>query len=80
MNNIQIPDNLPESDKLAAMELVAKMRAAADRVGAGFVGGFIAPDGTKFIASNMDDEDTNLMLPENLRWNGKANSRPRWND
>ena len=67
MNNIQIPDNLPESDKLAAMELVAKMRAAADRVGAGFVGGFIAPDGTKFIASNMDDEDTNLMLPENLR-------------
>lgn len=68
MNNIQIPDNLPESDKLAAMELVAKMRAAADRVGAGFIGGFIAPDGTKFIASNMDDDDTNLMLPENLRW------------
>jgi len=68
MNNIQSPDNLQESEKLAAMELVAKMRAAADRVGAGFVGGFIAPDGTKFIASNMDDDDTNLMLPENLRW------------
>ena len=67
MNNIQSPDNLQESEKLAAMELVAKMRAAADRVGAGFVGGFIAPDGTKFIASNMDDDDTNLMLPENLR-------------
>ena len=67
MNNIQIPDNLPEADKLAAMELVAKMRAAADRVGAGFVGGFIAPDGTKYIASNMDEQDMNALLPEDLR-------------
>ena len=67
MNNIQIPDNLPEADKLAAMEFVAKMRAAADRVGAGFVGGFIAPDGTKYIASNMDEQDMNALLPEDLR-------------
>ena len=67
MNKIQIPDNLPESDKLAAMQLVAKMRAAADRIGAGFVGGFIAPDGTKYIASNLDDDDIDALLPEDLR-------------
>ena len=68
MNNIQIPDNIPPTDKLAAMKLVAKMRAAADKVGAGFIGGFIAPDGTKFIQTNLDDEDDiNNLLPEDLR-------------
>lgn len=68
MPNIQIPDNIPPTDKLAAMELVAKMRAAADKVGAGFIGGFIAPDGTKFIQTNLDDEnDINNLLPEDLR-------------
>ena len=68
MDNIQIPDNIPASDKLAAMELVAKMRAAANKVGAGFIGGFIAPDGTKFIQTNLDDEDDiNNLLPDNLR-------------
>ena len=50
------------------MELVAKMRAAADKVGAGFIGGFIAPDGTKFIQTNLDGEDDiNNLLPEDLR-------------
>jgi len=68
MPNIQIPDNIPPTDKLAAMEFVAKMRAAADRVGAGFIGGFIAPDGTKFIQTNLDDDDDiNNLLPDNLR-------------
>jgi selenophosphate synthetase-related protein len=68
MDDIQIPDNIPTSDKLAAMELVAKMRAAANKVGAGFIGGFIAPDGTKFIQTNLDDEDDiNNLLPDNLR-------------
>jgi hypothetical protein len=68
MPNIQIPDNIPPTDKLASMELVAKMRAAADKVGAGFIGGFIAPDGTKFIQTNLDDEDDiNNLLPEDLR-------------
>jgi hypothetical protein len=68
MPNIQIPDNIPPTDKLAAMELVAKMRAAADKVGAGFIGGFIAPDGTKFIQTNLDGEDDiNNLLPEDLR-------------
>lgn len=68
MPNIQIPDNIPPTDKLAAMEFVAKMRAAADKVGAGFICGFIAPDGTKFIQTNLDGEDDiNNLLPEDLR-------------
>ena len=67
MPNIQIPDNIPPTDKLAAMELVAKMRAAADKVGAGFIGGFITPDGTKFIQTNLDENDPNYIIPEELR-------------
>ena len=67
MPNIQIPDNIPQSDKLAAMQLVAKMKDAANKCGAGFIGGFIAPDGTKFIASNMDENDPNYIIPEELR-------------
>ena len=67
MPNIQIPDNIPQSDKLAAMQLVAKMKEAANKCGAGFIGGFIAPDGTKFIASNMDEDDPNYIIPEELR-------------
>ena len=78
MPNIQIPDNIPPTDKLAAMELVAKMRAAADKVGAGFIGGFIAPDGTKFIQTNLDDEDDiNNLLPEDLRWKSNGISMTR---
>mgnify|MGYP001227519141 FL=1 len=67
MPNIQIPDNIPQSDKLAAMQFVAKMKDAASKCGAGFIGGFIAPDGTKFIASNMDEDDPNYIIPEELR-------------
>jgi hypothetical protein len=67
MPNIQIPDNIPQSDKLAAMQLVAKMKEAANKCGAGFIGGFIAPDGTKFIASNIDEDDPNYIIPEELR-------------
>ena len=68
MPNIQIPNNIPPTDKLASMELVAKMRAAADKVGAGFIGGFIAPDGTKFFQTNLDrQDDINNFLPQDLR-------------
>ena len=67
MNNIQIPDNLPEADKLAAMEFVAKMRASADKCGAGFIGGFIAPDGSKFVMTNMKDDEAQALLPDNLK-------------
>ena len=69
MPNIQIPDELPRQDKLAAMALVAKMRDAANKAGVSFVGGFIAPDGEKFMMNNMDDdtEAINQMLPEELQ-------------
>jgi hypothetical protein len=41
------------------MEFVAKMRAAADRVGAGFIGGFIDPNtGEQFTMTNMDPSIT----------------------
>jgi hypothetical protein len=52
-SNIQVPDAL-SIQRLQAMEFVAKMRAAADRVGAGFIGGFIDPNtGEQFTMTNM---------------------------
>lgn len=62
-----IPDNLPENDMLEAMAFVAKMKESADRIGAGFVGGFTAADGTKFVMTNMNEEDTNVLTPQSLR-------------
>jgi len=67
MNNTpRIPDAI-DTQRLAAMQLVAKLKESADKHGVGFVGGFIAPNGEKFMMSNMDDEDTNALLPEDLR-------------
>ena len=65
--HLNIPDNLPEDDMLAAMAFVAKMKESADRVGAGFVGGFTASDGTKFVMTNMNEEDSNALTPQSLR-------------
>lgn len=69
MPNIQIPDDLPRQDKLAAMAFVAKMRDAANKAGVAFVGGFITPDGEKFMMNNMDDDidAINQMLPDELK-------------
>ena len=67
MSDLQIPDNIPTDERLQAMALVARMKDAADKHGIGFIGGFIAPDGTKFISTNMDEDDPNYQLPENLR-------------
>ena len=69
MSEITTPNNIPDADKLAAMEMVAKMRAAADKAGIPFVGGFIAPDGSKFMMNNLgDDQDAiNQMLPDSLK-------------
>jgi hypothetical protein len=49
------------------MQLVAKMKESADKHGIGFIGGFVAPDGQKFIMTNLDDEDTQALLPDNLK-------------
>jgi hypothetical protein len=44
-------------EQLRAMQLVAKMKESADKVGAGFVGGFISPTGERFMMSNVDADD-----------------------
>jgi hypothetical protein len=43
--------------QLAGMQLVARMKEAADKAGAGFVGGFIDENGNRFMMSNMSEED-----------------------
>jgi len=65
-DSIRIPDSI-DLQRLQAMQLVAKMKESADKHGVGFIGGFIAPNGEKFIMSNMDDEDTQALLPDNLK-------------
>lgn len=57
-SNIQVPDAL-STQRLQSMKFVAKMRAAADRVGAGFIGGFIDPTtGEQFTMTNMNPPAT----------------------
>ena len=63
--DIRIPDSI-DKQRLAAMRLVAQMKESADRNGVGFIGGFIAPDGQKFVMTNLEDEDMKRMLPEEL--------------
>ena len=66
-NTPRIPDSL-DMQRLQAMQLVAKMKESADKYGIGFIGGFIAPDGDKFIMTNMDDQDEiNALMPEDLK-------------
>jgi hypothetical protein len=65
-NTPLIPDSL-DIQRLQAMQLVARMKEASDRLGIGFIGGFVAPNGEKFVMSNMDDEDYNALMPEDLK-------------
>lgn len=65
-DKISIQDPI-DSQKLAAMRIVAQMKEAADKQGVGFVGGFVAPDGKKFVMSNMDGEDMKMFLPDELQ-------------
>jgi hypothetical protein len=53
--------------RLQAMQLVAKMKESAERNGIGFIGGFIAPNGEKFVMTNMDDDDAMALMPEDLK-------------
>jgi selenophosphate synthetase-related protein len=61
-----VPDTL-NSQHLQAMHVVAKMKESADKFGVGFVGGFISPDGKKFMMTNMSEEDTQFLLPDQLK-------------
>jgi selenophosphate synthetase-related protein len=62
----RIPDAV-DRQRLEAMQLVARMKESADKFGIGFVGGFISPDGQKFMMTNMDEADTQALLPEDLK-------------
>ena len=67
MNNIEWESNdntkdlsktdAPTMRQLAAMQLVARMKEAADQCGAGFVGGFVDEHGNRFMMSNIDADD-----------------------
>jgi len=65
-NTPLIPDSL-DMQRLQAMQLVARMKETSDRLGVGFIGGFIAPNGEKFVMSNMDEEDSQALLPDDLK-------------
>ena len=66
-NNLSIPDSI-DSRKLEAMQFVAKMKEAAERCGAGFIGGFITEDGERFVMTNLESEDDiNSLMPDNLK-------------
>jgi hypothetical protein len=65
-DQLRIPNSIDEST-LRAIQFVARMKESADKCGAGFIGGFIAPDGQKFIMTNMNDEDAQMLLPEDLK-------------
>jgi hypothetical protein len=67
MTNLpRIPDSI-DAKRLQAMSIIAKMKEAADRNGIGFVGGFVDDNGEKFVMTNMDEDDTNMLLPKDLR-------------
>ena len=65
-DSLRIPDSV-DLQRLEAMRMVARMKEAADKHGVGFIGGFISPDGQKFIMTNMDDDDAQALLPDNLK-------------
>ena len=62
----RIPDSV-DMQRLQGMQFVAKMKEAAERAGAGFIGGFISPDGQKFMMTNMDQDEATRYLPDELK-------------
>jgi hypothetical protein len=62
----KIPDSLHRQE-LEAMHYIAKLKESADKLGIGFIGGFVAPNGNKYIVSNMDADDQQLLMPEHLK-------------
>ena len=62
----RIPNSLHRQE-LEAMHYIAKLKESADKLGIGFIGGFIAPNGEKFVMTNMDEDDQELLMPEHLK-------------
>lgn len=65
-NKPRIPDSV-DAQKLAYMQLTAKMKESADKHGIGFIGGFVSPDGEVFSMTNLDEEDAMRLLPVDLK-------------
>ena len=65
-NKPTIPNSV-DPQKLQFMQLTAKMKESADKYGVGFIGGFVASDGEVFYMSNMNDEDTQALMPDSLK-------------
>jgi selenophosphate synthetase-related protein len=65
-DQLRIPDSI-DSQRLQAMQLVAKMKESADKHGVQFIGGFVTPDGEKFVMTNMDEDDQRMLMPEELK-------------
>ena len=65
-DQLRIPDSI-DSQRLQAMQLVAKMKESADKHGVQFIGGFVTPDGEKFVKTNMDEDDQRMLMPEELK-------------
>ena len=65
-NKPTIPNSV-DPQKLQFMQLTAKMKESADKYGVGFIGGFVASDGEVFYMSNMNDEDTQALMPDQLK-------------
>ena len=65
-NTPRIPDSL-DMQRLEAMQLVARMKESAEKHGIGFIGGFVAPNGEKFVMTNLDDDDAIALMPEDLK-------------
>ena len=62
----KIPSSIHQQE-LEAMHYIAKLKESADKLGIGFIGGFIGPNGEKFVMSNLNDDDQQLLLPEHLK-------------
>jgi len=65
-NTPRIPDSL-DMQRLEAMQLIARMKESAEKHGIGFIGGFVAPNGEKFVMTNLDDNDAIALMPEDLK-------------
>ena len=65
-NKPRIPDSV-DAQKLAYMQLTAKMKESADKHGIGFIGGFVSPDGEVFSMTNLNEEDAMRLLPDDLK-------------
>ena len=72
-NEIRVPDQLPDMEKMKRMMMVAQMRATADNNGMGFIGGWMDEEtGEVFYQSNMYGElpvndFLRGVLPDNAR-------------